>query len=89
MLLQMELFHSFSWESNIPLYIWTTSWQPTPVFWLENLMNRGSQWATVNEHARCGNIYYVAPFGSDMAQCQQTYKGALSKERVFLPEASP
>ena len=29
------------------------------------------------------------PFGSDMAQCQQTYKGALSKEQVFLPEASP
>ena len=25
MLLQMALFHSFSWLSNIPLYLWTTS----------------------------------------------------------------
>ena len=33
------------WVGNIP---WRRAWQPTPVFCLENPMDRGAEWATVH-----------------------------------------
>ena len=37
------------WVRKIP---WRKAWQPTPVFFLENLMNRGAWWATVDGVAK-------------------------------------
>ena len=37
------------WVRKIP---WRKAWQPTPVFFLENLMNRGAWWATVHRAAK-------------------------------------
>ena len=38
--------HGFDpWVRKIP---WRRAWQPTPVFLLENSMDRGAWWATVH-----------------------------------------
>ena len=36
------------WVGKVP---WRRKWQPTPVFCLENPMDRGAWWATVHEVA--------------------------------------
>ena len=43
--MQKTLVRSLGWEN--PLIPWRRAWQPTPVFLLENLMDRGVWWVTV------------------------------------------
>ena len=38
-----EFYHP--WVGKIP---WRKAWQPTPIFYLENPMDRGPWWATVH-----------------------------------------
>ena len=38
-----------SWVREIP---WSRKWQPAPVSFRENSMNRGAWWATVHEVAK-------------------------------------
>ena len=39
----------YPWVGKIP---WTRAWQPTPVFLLENPMDKGAWWATVHRVAK-------------------------------------
>ena len=44
-----SLFKKWCWETGqLHVKDWRRAWQPTPVFLLENPMDRGAWWATVH-----------------------------------------
>ena len=44
---------NYGWQrKGSERFCWSRKWQPTPVFLLENLMDRGASWATVHGGSR-------------------------------------